>query len=218
MANRSSDSYDGGANYRNDGEARQVLEKANFDLKMKVFYLEESLKNSSKNDDGASDEARSENESLRYQLQDKNVELDQRNVLLGKAKKAMEGLKSQIEFLKSQDSDRSRRQNDLEERTSQLKLGSEQMEVEYKKQLSHYEAELLACKHAVSSKELQCGNAESANVGVVSILRNYIVIMWMSMDRLVLLIFFLLNYVFLIDIAGKDTFANKSKIGRNDQC
>ena len=59
MANRSNDSFDGGSNYRNDGEARQVLEKANFDLKMKVFYLEENLKKSKLNED---DEARSENE------------------------------------------------------------------------------------------------------------------------------------------------------------
>jgi phage terminase Nu1 subunit (DNA packaging protein) len=75
------DSFDDKSiNVRFDNESRQAIEKSNFDMKMKIYYLEEELrkvKNSHANGDDV-DDLRSDVESLRLQLAEKGLELDQR--------------------------------------------------------------------------------------------------------------------------------------------
>lgn len=56
---------------------KQWLEKSNFDLKMKVYYLEEKLRmqNSSTNDDELKYSIDSSFNSLKIQLEEKEIEL-----------------------------------------------------------------------------------------------------------------------------------------------
>lgn len=68
--------------YQFGEDTRQGLEKANFEMKMKLFYLEDEMKRLKSNGYGSNlsdvETLRSEAESLRLLLQEKTLELDQR--------------------------------------------------------------------------------------------------------------------------------------------
>lgn len=70
-------------NVRFDSESRQSLEKANFDMKMKIYYLEEEMRKLRRNDGNSHssediDDFKSEIESLKLRMQEKGLELEQR--------------------------------------------------------------------------------------------------------------------------------------------
>ena len=137
-------------NLREEQEDRQRLEKANFDLKMKVYYLEENLKRYQDGEDNFDirvEQARSEITSLKLQLEEKNTEVDQRNLLLIKAKSAIEALKSELERLRVESSGKS----DLEDRLKKLKQQNEDMETEYRAQISQLEAQLSTARQNLST-------------------------------------------------------------------
>ena len=78
------DNYDDrSVNVRFDNESREALEKANFDMKMKIYYLEEENRKIKKS--GAAghsmdevDDLRSDIEAYRLKMTEKGLELDQR--------------------------------------------------------------------------------------------------------------------------------------------
>jgi hypothetical protein len=94
---------------RADSDEKAWLEKNNFDLKMKVYYLEENLKKISDSGGGHgaqhqadyTEELRAENTSLRLQVEEKCIEMETRNTLLVKAKTAIETLKHEIGKLRN---------------------------------------------------------------------------------------------------------------------
>eukprot|EP00602_Paraphysomonas_sp_CaronLab_P000508 CAMPEP_0185020024 /NCGR_PEP_ID=MMETSP1103-20130426/2612_1 /TAXON_ID=36769 /ORGANISM="Paraphysomonas bandaiensis, Strain Caron Lab Isolate" /LENGTH=1277 /DNA_ID=CAMNT_0027550661 /DNA_START=67 /DNA_END=3897 /DNA_ORIENTATION=+ len=89
-------------NLKTEIEEKQQLEKENFDLKMKVYYLENNIRQIT---DGVPvsevDDLRSENSMLRIQLEDSYADLEQRNSLLVKAKGAIEALKGELDNVKA---------------------------------------------------------------------------------------------------------------------
>lgn len=72
---------------RYDNESRQSLEKANFEMKMKIYYLEEEMRKLrraavSGHDMNDVDNMVAEIESMRLLLQEKTLELEQRKCVL----------------------------------------------------------------------------------------------------------------------------------------
>ena len=70
-----------------DSESRQSLEKSNFDMKMKIYYLEEEIKKMKRNNlNGHSlgdiDNLQSEVENLRLQVHERSLELEQRKFVV----------------------------------------------------------------------------------------------------------------------------------------
>ncbi len=141
-----------GSTLREEQDDRQRLEKNNFDLKMKVYYLEENLKrfqDGEQNFDAQSDSARSEITNLKLQLEEKHIELDQRNMILMKAKSAIEALKFELERLRSENE----KQHDLEERMKRLKQLNDEMDTDYRGQINQLEIQLAAVRQLANTKE-----------------------------------------------------------------
>ncbi len=139
-------------NLREEQEDRQRLEKNNFDLKMKVYYLEENLKRYQDGEqtyDVQSDSAKSEITNLKLQLEEKHIELDQRNLILMKAKSAIEALKFELERLRAENE----RQHDLEERMRKLKQLNDEMDSDFRAQITQLEIQLAASRQLANSKE-----------------------------------------------------------------
>lgn len=152
------------ATLREEQEERQRLEKSNFDLKMKVYYLEESLKrfqDGEQNYDHQNDAAKAEITSLKLQLEEKNIELDQRNLILMKAKSAIEALKFELERLRTENEN----QRDLEDRVKKLKQMNEDMESDYRGKLSQLEIQLAAARQMANNKEQERTLLEGKLVG-----------------------------------------------------
>lgn len=137
---------------KDEYEERQRLERQNFDLKLKVFHLEENIKKLQDVEvrhEVNSGIVRSEVSDLRLQLEEKDIELEQRNLLLMKAKAAIESMR--------QDLDNSRRdlekQFDLEERVKRLKQMNDDIELDYKNQLLKLETELNSTRQSLGIRE-----------------------------------------------------------------
>jgi hypothetical protein len=77
---------------RDEKDEKQKLEKTNFDLKMKLFYLEENMRKNS--NDHAISNIDGNNQNLLI-IEDLNIKLEERNILLTKAKNAMESLSNE---------------------------------------------------------------------------------------------------------------------------
>jgi hypothetical protein len=83
-------------------DEKQRIEKENFDLKMKIYYLEESIKNLTEGVISSDqDDLRAENALLRTQIEENGLNIEQRNTLLVKAKGAIESLKGESFFYPS---------------------------------------------------------------------------------------------------------------------
>lgn len=138
-------------NLKDEVEERQRLERQNFDLKLKVFHLEETIKKLQDvevRNEVHSGMARSELSDLRLQLEEKNIELEQRDLYLVKAKAAIETLKVDLERAR-QDLDK---QADVEDRIRRLKQMNDEIELDYKNQLLRLEAELNQSRQNVGLK------------------------------------------------------------------
>lgn len=134
-----------------DSEEKQKLEKQNFEQKMKIFHLEEQLKQQQEQGstkDTFHNRTKSELSDLKLQLEEKEIELEQRNLLLLKAKNAIETLKSEIDRLKSTDI----QQHQLEEQLNKLKQMNDNVEQEYRVQLQLLQNELTKTKESLTLK------------------------------------------------------------------
>eukprot|EP01032_Pedospumella_encystans_P027948 gene27948-31570_t len=146
-------------NLRDEQEEKQRLEKANFDLKMKVYYLEESLKRFQDGEnmsDVQTDNQKIEISKLKLQLEDKQIDLEQRNLLLIKSKNAIEALKTEIERLRNEND----HHHDLEDRIRRLKQLNEDIETDYRGQITQLEQQLSAARQMVDSKTIEKATSE----------------------------------------------------------
>lgn len=155
---------------RDEQEEKQRLEKSNFDLKMKVFYLEESLRRFQDGEDAIdskSEKYRADINRLQIQLEEKQVDLEQRNLLLMKAKSAIEALKSEIERMRNE----AEQNHVLEDRFRRLKQLNDNHESDHRVQVSQLEHQLAITRQALEAKDLERANLEDKMVS----LRNFIV-------------------------------------------
>jgi chromosome segregation ATPase len=147
------------SNLREEQEDRQRLEKSNFDLKMRNYYLEENLKRIQDGEHTSSNQnesSRSEITSLKLQLEEKNIELDQRNMILMKAKSAIEQLKAELERLRQENE----KQHDLENRMRTLKQLNDDIESDYRGKVSQLEIQLAAARQLSNNKEQEKASVE----------------------------------------------------------
>ena len=166
-------------NLRDEQEEKQRLEKANFDLKMKVYYLEESLKRFQDGEnmsDVQTDNQKIEISKLKLQLEDKQIDLEQRNLLLIKSKNAIEALKTEIERLRNEND----HHHDLEDRIRRLKQLNEDIEADYRGQITQLEQQLSAARQMVDSKTIEKATSEDKMVSFLSDLSR-----WLSCFRVV---------------------------------
>jgi hypothetical protein len=101
-------------------EEKQRLEKTCFDLKMKIYYLEENLKRFQDSESRAETEQgglKIECARMKLKLEERAVDLEQRNLLLVKSKNAIDALKTELERLRGE----SDAHADLEERVRGMK-------------------------------------------------------------------------------------------------
>jgi DNA repair exonuclease SbcCD ATPase subunit len=158
-----SDGLPGMNNLREEHEEKQRLEKANFDLKMKVYYLEENLKryqDGEHADDVQGEHFKQENSKLKLKLEDKQVDLEQRNLLLIKSKNAIEALKVEIERLRAENS----HQQDLEDRIRRLKQLNEDIESDYRAQIAQLEQQVQSARQLADAKEFEKVSSEDKAV------------------------------------------------------
>ena len=133
-------------------EERQKLEKNNFELKMKIYYLEESLKryqDGEQNNDLQSVNHQIEIEKLKRQIDDKHIDLEQRNLLLMKSKNAIEALKIEVDRLR-QDNEHA---HDLEDRVRKLNQLNKDVENTYLEKISDMEFQLLSLRKVIENKD-----------------------------------------------------------------
>ncbi|KAJ1438837.1 hypothetical protein B484DRAFT_392077 [Ochromonadaceae sp. CCMP2298] len=146
-------------NLREEQEEKQRLEKSNFDLKMKVYYLEEGLKrfqDGEEEHDGQYETMRVERSKMKMEMEEKNIDIEQRNMLLLKSKSAIDALKMEIERLRAEGS----HSTDLEERVRRLKQLNDDMEGDLRGQISCLEQQLATTRQDVDAKERQKAASE----------------------------------------------------------
>lgn len=152
--------YTVSGNLREEAAIKAELEKSNFDLKMRVFYLEEKLTRLAGGESTAALFAPSDDSTtnaLRLQVEEKNLELEQRNLLLTKAKVAIEALKKEVERSKAEHG----KTADLEDRVRRLKSASDEMDAQYKAQIAQIEGQLATARQATA----QLAQAKAASDG-----------------------------------------------------
>jgi chromosome segregation ATPase len=152
-------------NLREEQEEKQRLEKSNFDLKMKVYYLEESLKRFQDGEDehdGQYESMKLERGKMKMEMEEKNIDIEQRNLLLLKSKSAIDALKMEIERLRAEGS----HHTDLEERVRRLKQLNDDMESDLRGQIAALEMQLASTRNDVDSKEREKAVSEDKLVRV----------------------------------------------------
>jgi chromosome segregation ATPase len=149
------------------------LEKENFDLKMRVYYLEENMRTG----DGAGSEvdggirrrggrdhhhhhagsgdvdmdSNLKVSELHLELEEKNAELEQRNLLLTKSKDAIQKMKQELESMRKDADPRNR--EELLERIAKLKAANDEMEKTRHEQVNDLEASVAETKSLIFHKE-----------------------------------------------------------------
>ena len=68
-------------------EARQRLEEENFDLKLRLFYIQQSQPSSSSSSGLVNQSALPRDDLVLLQLEERGIELEQKNLLIVKAKR-----------------------------------------------------------------------------------------------------------------------------------
>ena len=127
------------------------LEKDNFDLKMKVYYLENSLKQRTDIDNlNTQTSLAVTNNELSRLLDEKKFELDLQNQILLQAKAAIESLKSELERLRTDSQSRS---DVLNSQLSDSRRGHDELNVRYHELGIALETERSTCKQLKSSIE-----------------------------------------------------------------
>lgn len=144
-------------NHRLENDDILHLEKANFDLKMKLFYLENSGGRDSSRVamlDGGGDTfphvSRTQPTRLINILDEKSLELEQRNQLLIRAKLAIEALKQELEKLRV---DSRKHSYDLEKQLRHSKLENDEISYKYHASALAFESEISKANSSIANKE-----------------------------------------------------------------
>lgn len=159
-------------NSSDDFEDKQRQEKHLFDMKMKIFNLEDNLKQQQEQGqtrEAFHERAKAELGDLKLQLEEKEIELEQRNLLLLKAKSAIETLKNEIDRLRSTEI----QQGHVEEQLTKLKQMNENVEQDYKLQIQLLQNELQKIKQSLVLKEKENTILDDQIVSVFSLPQNY---------------------------------------------
>eukprot|EP01040_Poterioochromonas_malhamensis_P010345 gene10345-11253_t len=131
---------------------KQRLEKQNFELKMKIYHLEDTIHTLQEKEiqrQAASSQHSSEINDLKLLLEERNLELEERNLILIKAKNAMEILKTELQRSQLD----AAKQTELQEKILSLKQMNDEIERDYKQQLTTYEHDIKSSKQTVNLKE-----------------------------------------------------------------
>lgn len=147
------------------------LEKSNFDLKMKVYYLEEKLKTLNTTENDAIGPVHDQNwngESLAtplcsQQCANLRFEIEQKNSLLWKAKGTIEQLKSELQRIRSAEA----QQEDLETRLLQLRDGNIALEEDFNRRHLAYEKQISDLRRQITDKSETCTTLEQNLVSAI---------------------------------------------------
>ena len=148
---------------REDQEEKQKLEKENFDLKMKVYYMEENMRKMQEGEqmhDLHEEQKKGEINKLHLQNEELRVDLEQRNLLLIKSKGAIEALKAEIERLRGEID----HQHEIEDRVRRLQKLNSDIEADYKVQIAQLEAQLDGTRQMLSNKDAEKTSTEEKAV------------------------------------------------------
>jgi chromosome segregation ATPase len=141
---------------RDEAERVASLERTNFDLKMKVFYMEEQMRklSESANQADAAEDLREQNQQLRGDLEERTLEVEQRNALLVKAKQAIEALKAEVTKLRSEDSsDSAARLAEAENRVRAALRAAEDAEAKCKADNERFQLKISSLEQALALKD-----------------------------------------------------------------
>lgn len=147
-------------------DEKQRLEKINFEQKMRIYHLEESLK---KYQDGehryemSATSAKAEVHDLKLRLEEMQIEVEQRELLMVKASGVINTLKSELDRCK----DSMEKQEELEKKVHGLKLSNEELAQEFRSQLNDLEAELHNTRHSLMVKEQEKSQVDDRLVSLV---------------------------------------------------
>lgn len=133
-------------------QEKQRLEKQNFELKMKIYHLEDTIHSFQEKEiqrQATVAQNTSEINDLKLLLEERNLELEERNLILIKAKNAMEILKTELQRSQLD----AAKQSELQEKVHSLKQMNEEIERDYKQQLTSYEQEIKNGKSTINLKE-----------------------------------------------------------------
>ena len=97
-----SKAFESQKNLREEINEKDRLERENFDLKLQLHHLEDSLKRFLHSDSVPSEleELANENTSLKLQVHQQSLQLDERNIVLAKARDAITNMKTEMERLR----------------------------------------------------------------------------------------------------------------------
>lgn len=144
---------------RDDIEDKQRLEKQNFDLKMKIYHLEETVKrfqDAEHRSDLSTTAARSEVGDLKLKLEEMQIEIEQRELLMVKASSIITTLKGELDRCK----DSLDQQTELETKVRHLKHSNDDLALQFKNQILELEAELNSMKQTVMIRESEKSSLE----------------------------------------------------------
>ena len=139
------------------------LEKENFDLKLRIFHLEESIrKHSPLKEDRVAEirENQSDSSNLILTIQEKNAELEQRNNLLMKAKSAIEALKYEVDRLRKGTSSES----SLQQECDNLQHKYELIAAENDHNIRALKNQIASLKDVIANREMEINIANDKRV------------------------------------------------------
>lgn len=138
--------------FREDLDEKQRLEKQNFELKMRIYHLEENLKkfqDSEHRQDAMTTAAKAEVHDLNIKLEEMQIELEQRELLMVKASGVINTLKQELDRCKESLD----RQDELELKIRGLKHSNEDIAHEFRGQIISLEKELQEHRQQLMLKE-----------------------------------------------------------------
>jgi chromosome segregation ATPase len=144
---------------KEDAEEKQRLEKQNFELRMKIFHLEEQLKkyhDSEQRNELSNNHSKNELHNLRVKNEELQIEIEQRELLMVKASTMINTLKQELDRCK----DQVLQQEEFELKFQQLKLSHQQVIDEMKQQLQQMELQLQQHQFTISATEKEKNKLE----------------------------------------------------------
>ena len=143
------------SNIRDEQEERLRLEKANFDLKMKLFYLENNSRRVGSS--GMMEESDSypssgniPSDSLLHVLEEKSYELEQRNQLLVRAKLAIEALKIELEKCRV---DGKRYSDEIDNELRISKIENDEISYKHHENALIFESQMIKANNIIAKKD-----------------------------------------------------------------
>jgi hypothetical protein len=145
--------------FREELDVKQRLEKQNFEMKMRIYHLEESLKKFQDGEhrhDQAASTAKAEVHDLKIKMEEMQIELEQRELLMVKASGVINTLKQELDRCK----EGLERQEELEQKVRGLKHSNDDIAHEFRGQLIAREKEVNELRQQLMLKEQEKAQIE----------------------------------------------------------